>query len=452
MDDLAIFNDDNLIERFEMNTLSYLDLLYKAIDKNCSHISTRKDNMLYYHRLERLKEKLPEAKLYEILPAVLTRDYYLEIIGRTSMEIKRMRHIKSKEIGKLVKFRGIVTKSTATKPFARVCTYICDSCGSETYVETFSETFDLLEECISEKCREKKMKGSLNLQIRGSTFSKFQKLKIQEIMAETIYGSVPISLDVECYDSLVDRVRPDPGISKSQLLKEAIRLCDGIYTTGYGSSSAGLTAAVTKDSATGEPVLEGGALVLADNSVCAIDEFDKMSESDRTSVHEVMEQHTVSISKAGINATLNARTSILAAANPLGTFNKKLSLSKNLNMPVSLLSRFDAIFIIQDIPDRDTDKLLAEHIFPKKLYGIRSEAMILCASDKNNNIEAIKVNKIPEGTSASLSGNLKPLIFDFKKPVLKIFDNRIQEAISGLHIKNNTLMFLDKIVTVGGEE
>ena len=156
----------------------------------------------------------------------------------------------------------------------------------------------------------------------------------------------------------------DPGVAKSQILKYINLVAPrSIYTSGKGTSAAGLTAAVIRDEGTGSFALEAGALVIADNGIACIDEIDKMSNEDRSSIHEAMEQQTISIAKAGIIATLNARASILAAANPKrGRFDSYKPLGEQIDLLPTLLSRFDLIFILTDKPKESEDKKIAEHI------------------------------------------------------------------------------------------
>jgi len=201
--------------------------------------------------------------------------------------------------------------------------------------------------------------------------------KIVQSIAPSIYGHEEIKKAILCllfggvskdYGDIKVRGDPnvlligDPGTAKSQLLLAATRLAPrGIYTSGRGTSTAGLTAAVIFEE--GGANLEAGALVLADRGIACIDELEKMRPEDRSSIHEALEQRTVSIAKGGIVARLNARCGVLAAANPtFGRYDDYRTAVENINLPPTLLSRFDLIFVLKDRPSEDKDASLARHI------------------------------------------------------------------------------------------
>jgi len=188
---------------------------------------------------------------------------------------------------------------------------------------------------------------------------------IKEVILLLIVGSVTKILD----DGSARRgdinvlLVGDPGTAKSEMLKFAAKIAPrGLYTSGRGTTAAGLTAAVIRDKS-GIMMLEAGAVVLGDQGLVCIDEFDKIKPEDRSALHEVMEQQTCSVAKGGIVATLNARTSILAAANPLyGKYDPFKNITENVNLPIPLLTRFDIVYVIRDTPEREKDNLIASHI------------------------------------------------------------------------------------------
>ena len=507
LDDVSASSQSDLVQRVETNTLRYQRLFYRAADRLIRDLQPTVDidrdshDIWLAHRSSRFAEARRQALVdagnagdgqadvdsddeegggaKAPFPPELTRRYELQILPRTGGKVSLMRSVKADDVGSLVTLRGLITRVTDVAPLVQVVTYICTTCGWETYQSINDRQFTPLKQCPSTICGSNQKKGHLTIQTRGSKFVRYQAVKLQELPAEVPVGNIPRSLNLRLYGELCRSVKPgdevtlsgiflptpyvgyrairagltadvyievthltpakqsytevdltpelieeietcaedgavyerlaasiapeiyghvdvkkallllmiagvskemadgvkirgdinvllmgDPGVAKSQLLKHIAHIAPrGVYTTGKGSSGVGLTAAVLRDPVTGDMSLEGGSLVLADKGVCCIDEFDKMEEGDRTAIHEVMEQQTVSIAKAGITTTLNARTAVVAAANPVyGRWDKRKSLEANLGLPTSLLSRFDLSFIILDRAQTEHDLDLARHV------------------------------------------------------------------------------------------
>ena len=196
--------------------------------------------------------------------------------------------------------------------------------------------------------------------------------EVKEAIALQLFGGAAKQLEDETKlrGDIHILIVGDPGIGKSQILKYVSRLAPrSIYTSGKGTSGAGLTAAAVRDELGGWS-LEAGALVLGDQGNVCVDELDKMRSEDRSALHEALEQQTVSIAKAGIMATLNSRCSVLAAANPkFGRFDRYKVLAEQIDLPAPIISRFDLIFVIEDKPSREGDSELAEHILKTHQYN-----------------------------------------------------------------------------------
>ncbi|RIB10881.1 minichromosome maintenance 2 [Gigaspora rosea] len=200
---------------------------------------------------------------------------------------------------------------------------------------------------------------------------------IKRAIALSLFGGVPKNIQDKhrLRGDINILMLGDPGTAKSQFLKYVEKTAHrAVFTTGQGASAVGLTASVRKDPITREWTLEAGALVLADKGICLIDEFDKMNDADRTSIHEAMEQQTISISKAGINASLNARCAVIAAANPIrGRYNTSIPFSQNVDLTEPILSRFDVLCVVKDTVDPITDETLANFVVDSHIRSHPSE-------------------------------------------------------------------------------
>ncbi|MEM1998907.1 MAG: minichromosome maintenance protein MCM [Archaeoglobaceae archaeon] len=208
---------------------------------------------------------------------------------------------------------------------------------------------------------------------------------IKLAIALQLFGGVPKKLPdgTEIRGDIHILLVGDPGVAKSQLLRFVHRIAPrSIYTTGKGTTTAGLTATAVRDEVDGRWTLEAGALVLADKGIALVDEIDKMRKEDRSALHEALEQQTISVAKAGINAILKARCALLAAANPkYGRFDRFSPIAEQIELSPTLLSRFDLIFVLTDEPEIEKDKRLAEHILNIHQIGETLEKMKLVGEE-----------------------------------------------------------------------
>lgn len=232
----------------------------------------------------------------------------------------------------------------------------------------------------------------------------------------------------------------DPGMAKSQFLKYVEKTAHrAVYTTGQGASAVGLTASVRKDPVTREWTLEGGALVLADKGVCLIDEFDKMNDSDRTSIHEAMEQQSISISKAGIITTLQARCAIIAAANPIrGRYNASIPFSQNVQLTEPILSRFDILCVVKDQVDPIADERLARFVVGSH---VRSHPSSLALGGADGTIDALADEL--QAFQAATTALIEPLPQDLLRKYIFYAKTRVKPALSHMDVDKISKLYAD---------
>jgi replicative DNA helicase Mcm len=226
----------------------------------------------------------------------------------------------------------------------------------------------------------------------------------------------------------------DPGTAKSQILRYMAQLAPrGIYTSGKSSSAAGLTAAAVKDEfGEGRWTLEAGALVLADKGLACIDELDKMNDQDRSSIHESLEQGTISVAKAGITATLQSRCAVLGAANPkYGRFDENRNIAEQIDLPPALLSRFDAIFTMTDRPDAEQDRNVAKHILRAHRRG---EAKLHESSDEITAVDVAEIMRDSKGLVPAMDREFLRKYVAYSKRIIPIMSDEAMRTHEGYYV------------------
>ncbi len=256
---------------------------------------------------------------------------------------------------------------------------------------------------------------------------------IKLAIALQLFGGVPKKLPdgTEIRGDIHVLLVGDPGVAKSQILRYVHRIAPrSVYTTGKGTTTAGLTATATRDEFDGRWTLEAGALVLADKGIALVDEIDKMRNEDRSALHEAMEQQTVSVAKAGINAVLRARCALLGAANPkYGRFDKYTPIAEQIDLSPTLLSRFDLIFVLTDEPDEVRDRKLAEHILKTHEIGEKLEKLRNVASVEFTKEEIDRESEIAEIVPAIEPELLRKYIAYAKRTVFPVLSEEAKQKI-----------------------
>lgn len=306
--------------------------------------------------IQEIPEDLPPGRIPRSVQAILTHDLVDTVRPGDRLKVMGI-------------FKSVLAQSTKSynstlfKTFIDI-NFIDPEDKSEDIIELSKEDKKRIEELSKEPMIQKKIARSISPNIYGR-----EQLKMA--CALSLFGGTRRRKPGGGYKrgDLHFLMVGDPGTGKSEILKGTVEVSPrGLYTSGKGSTGVGLTAAVIKESDTGQMNLEAGVVVLANGGVAAIDEFDKMETADRSALHEAMEQQTVSIAKAGIVATLKAQTAIIAAANPYsGRYDRYKTPTQNIRLPPSLLSRFDLIFIVVDRPNPSEDAQMAEFILKNSM-------------------------------------------------------------------------------------